>query len=184
MFDRFLFICFFYIQMHYGVFIWCASFYSCIQYWFGSETQTGENNATWAGMGQSVTPGSKRVTYHVGKQPTSVSKIQFTPLHIRVIWSSLKCKYNAVSPCREYKTIRLLCAPVESSAWSWECVKGDPASLHGSVVRPIPQREDPRDPRVTHSYAQPLTEEGAAPAWNPILLTNGSGHPHQLSCGW
>ena len=82
----------------------------------------------------------------------------------------------------------LLYAAVGSSTRSWAPggarVKGDPASLHGSLVRPVPQGEDPRDSGVTHRYAQPLTEEGAAPAWNPILLTHGPGHPHQLSCGW
>lgn len=63
------------------------------------------------------------------------------------------------------------------------CVKGDPGRLHGSLVRSVPQGKDPRDPRITHGYTQPLTEEGATPTWNPILLTHGPGHPHQLSCG-
>lgn len=38
-----------------------------------SETQTGERDATWAGMDQSVTTGSQRVSCHVTKQSASVS---------------------------------------------------------------------------------------------------------------
>ena len=87
--------------------------------------------------------------------------------------------------CLRIPFLLLYAAAVGSSTRSWvPCVKGDPASLHGSLVRPVPQGEDPRDPRVTHGYPQPLTKEGAAPAWNPIQLAHGPGHPHQLSCGW
>ena len=63
-------------------------------------------------------------------------------------------------------------------------LKGDPASLHGSLVRPVPQGKDPWASRFTLGHPQPLKKEGAAPAWNSILLTNGPGHPDQLTCGW
>lgn len=151
-------------------------------------------------MDQSVTPGSQSLRYHVTKQPASVSWIIlpchankkyhfYTNKHSAVVWIlySLSMRGTQWANCLRTAFL-LLCVAVDSVARSWAtgrvCVKGDPASLHGSLVRPIPQGQDPRDPRVTHGYTQPLTEEGAAPTWNPILLTHGPGHPHQLSCGW
>lgn len=98
-------------------------------------------------------------------------------------------KHNTVPVCRYLRILPSAAGSSTRSCWApgGVCVKGDPAaanSLHGSLVRPVPQGEDPRDPRVTHGYTQPLTEEGAAASWNPILLAHGPGHPHQLSCGW
>lgn len=106
-----------------------------------------------------------------------------------VLWTWRSVSMQGTQRTRCLRTpFLLLYAAVGSSTRSWAPggarVKGDPASLHGSLVRPVPQGEDPRDSGVTHGYTQPLTEEGAAPSWNPILLTHGPGHPHQLSCGW
>lgn len=46
-------------------------------------TQTGERDATWAGMDQRVTPGSQTISCHAAKLPASVSRIRdcrhFTP---------------------------------------------------------------------------------------------------------
>ncbi len=53
----------------------CVNLSTFFYLFFFSETQTGERDASWAGMDQSVTPGRQRATYHVTQQPASVSLV-------------------------------------------------------------------------------------------------------------
>lgn len=133
---------------------------------------TGESDASWAGVDRGVTTGSPGVSCHGGERPllphsSSTLRVWFW------FWFPKELR-SRVLP------LQAPLSPEVSARWS---LKGSPVCGHGPLVRPLPQGEDPRNSGVKLSDSQPVTEEGAAPAGNPILLTNGPGHPHQLSCG-
>lgn len=101
------------------------------------------------------------------------------------------CSSSSMQATRRTSCLRIpFLLPYAAVDWVCVCEKGDqptrpdPTRLHGSLVRPVPQGEDPRASGVAHRHTQPPAEEGAAATWNPILVAHGPGHPHQLACGW